>query len=103
MGLYAIVTFATAWVLGYKLEQVGFAGVLVLNQVLVATVLYLRSNIAGAQLYTTDSLLSVLDRVLLIGLVGWLLWVRYAGVPSRSKPSCGPRPPPMPPPRWWPW
>jgi O-antigen/teichoic acid export membrane protein len=49
--------------------------------VLVATVLYLRSNIAGAQLYTTDSLLSVLDRVLLIGLVSWLLWVRYAGVP----------------------
>ena len=81
VGLYAIVTFATAWVLGYKLEQVGLLAVLLLNQVLVATVLYLRSNIAGAQLYTTDSLLSVLDRVLLIGLVGWLLWVRYAGVP----------------------
>ena len=47
VGLYAIVTFATAWVLGYKLEQVGLLAVLVLNQVLVATVLYLRSNIAG--------------------------------------------------------
>ncbi|MBL8001043.1 MAG: oligosaccharide flippase family protein [Flavobacteriales bacterium] len=79
--LYALATFATAMVLGYRADQLGLLAILVLNQVLVATVLYLRSNIAGAQLYTTDSLLSVLDRVLLIGLVGWLLWGRYAAEP----------------------
>jgi hypothetical protein len=46
----------------------------VLNQALAALLLYLRSNIAGAQRFAQDSLLSVLDRALLIGMVGWLLW-----------------------------
>jgi O-antigen/teichoic acid export membrane protein len=81
VALYAVATFLTAWVLGYREGQFSLLAILVLNQVLVATVLYLRSNIAGAQLYTTDSLLSVLDRVLLIGLMGWLLWGRYATEP----------------------
>jgi O-antigen/teichoic acid export membrane protein len=72
--LYAFVIFIAAWVLGYRGSQLHLLAILVLNQVLVATILYLRSNIAGAQRYAQDSLLSVLDRVLLIGICAWLLW-----------------------------
>jgi len=79
--LYAVVMFIAAFVLGYRGSEIRLLGVLVLNQALVATILYLRSNIAGAQKFAQDSLLSVLDRVLLIGLCAWLLWGRGAGAP----------------------
>lgn len=74
--LYAVVIFIVAWVLGYRGGQLRLLGILVFNQILVATILYLRSNIAGSQRFAQDSLMSVLDRVLLIGLCAWLLWGR---------------------------
>src|SRR5436190_1826473 len=52
--LYACVTVITGVVLGFRGAQLGMLGWLVLNQALVATVLYLRSNIAGAQRFRQD-------------------------------------------------
>lgn len=72
--LYAVVIFIAAWLLGYRGGQLHLLAILVLNQVLVSTILYLRSNIAGSQRFAQDSLLSVMDRVLLIGICAWLLW-----------------------------
>lgn len=80
---YAVLTVGTALALGYRGVALGMLGWLVLNQALVASILYLRSNIAGAQRFRQDSLLSVLDRVLLIAGVGWLLWGRAGGAPFR--------------------
>jgi O-antigen/teichoic acid export membrane protein len=74
--LYASVCLCAGFVLGYGAEQLDLLGWLILNQALAAMLLYLRSNIAAMQRYAVDSLLSVLDRALLIGLVGWLLWGR---------------------------
>ena len=82
-GLYALLTVTVGLLLGYSGEQLGVLGWLVLNQALVASILYLRSNIAGAQRFRQDSLLSVLDRVLLIAAVGWLLWARGDDAPFR--------------------
>jgi len=79
MLVYALLTVGTGIALGYRGEQLGLLGWLVLNQALVATILFLRSNIAGAHRFRQDSLLSVLDRVLMIGVVGWLLWGRVSG------------------------
>jgi O-antigen/teichoic acid export membrane protein len=79
--LYAVVIFIAAFVLGYRGKELGLLAVLVLNQTLVATILFLRSNIAGAQKFAQDSLLSVLDRVLLIGICAWLLWGRGKDAP----------------------
>ncbi|MBP7407765.1 MAG: polysaccharide biosynthesis C-terminal domain-containing protein [Flavobacteriales bacterium] len=81
MLAYIALTVVSGFVLGYRGEDLSMLGWLVVNQALVATILYLRSNIAGAQRYKQDSLLSVLDRVLLIGVVGWLLWGRATGAP----------------------
>lgn len=72
--LYGVVLFVAAWLLGFRQGQLTLLAILAVNQMLAATVLYLRSNIAGAQRYAQDSLLSVLDRALLIGLCAWLLW-----------------------------
>ena len=79
--LYAVITFGVALVLGYRGAELSLLAVLVLNQALASLLLYLRSNIAGAQRFAQDSLLSALDRALLIGMVGWLLWGRTGGAP----------------------
>ena len=81
MLAYAALTVCVGIILGFRGGDLGMLGWIVLNQALVASILYLRSNIAGAQRYKQDSLLSVLDRVLLIGMVGWLLWGRSTGAP----------------------
>ncbi len=47
---------------------------LVLNQFLASFFLYLRSNISGLQKFVTDSLLSVLDRLIMIVICSMLLW-----------------------------
>ncbi len=78
-GVYALVTLGVGAALGYRNAALTMLGWLVLNQALVAGLLYLRSNIAGAQRFRWDSLLSVLDRLILIGGVGWLLWGRSTG------------------------
>lgn len=86
MGLmlaYAALTVGLGIALGYRGEALGLLGWLVLNQGLVASILYLRSNLQGAQRFRQDSLLSVLDRALLIAGVGWLLWGRAGGAPFR--------------------
>lgn len=81
--VYAGITAMAALVLGYRGEALGLLAILVLNQVLASLLLYLRSNIAGAQRYARDSVLSVLDRALLIVIVGWMLWGRGAGAVVR--------------------
>ena len=83
MMVYAMITVGAGLVLGYRGEDLGMLGWLVLNQALVATILYLRSNVAGAQRFRQDSLLSVLDRLLLIAVVGWMLWGRDGTAPFR--------------------
>ncbi|MCC6841244.1 MAG: oligosaccharide flippase family protein [Flavobacteriales bacterium] len=72
--LYAMAIFGAGWLLGYRGGQLELLAILALNQILVATILYLRSNVSGSQRFAQDSLLSVLDRVLLIGICAWLLW-----------------------------
>lgn len=77
--LYAIVLFAAACVLGYRGEELHLLGILAVNQAIAATILFVRGVIAGAQRFVQDSLLSVLDRVLLILICTWLLWGGNAG------------------------
>ncbi|MCB9170889.1 MAG: oligosaccharide flippase family protein [Flavobacteriales bacterium] len=83
VGLYAVATLLAGLVLGYTTAGLELLAWLVLNQALAGMLLYLRSNIAAAQRFAQDSLLSVLDRVLLIAICGWLLWGRATGTPFR--------------------
>lgn len=77
---YFIISILAAYFLGYSQRQLGMLMVLVLNQFLASFILYLRSNISGLQLFKTDSILSVTDRVFMILLCGVMLWG-----PLRSK------------------
>ena len=72
--VYAIVVFGGGLIIGYSSIQFKLLAVLVANQFLSSFILYLRSNISGIQLFRTDSLLSVLDRSLMILFNALLLW-----------------------------
>lgn len=75
LGLvYFLITFIIGWSIGYDSEKFIMLGWIAFNQFLLSFILYLRSNIAGLLLFKTDSLISVLDRLLMILFCSILLW-----------------------------
>ncbi|MCD6345808.1 MAG: oligosaccharide flippase family protein, partial [Bacteroidales bacterium] len=73
-GVYAIITFAIAGFLNYDGHRMYILAFLVFNQFLTSFTLYLRSNIAGMQMHVVNSLVSVLDRFLMIIFCAVLIW-----------------------------
>ena len=71
---YFIIIFVIGLIIGYNTEQMKLLALVGLNQVLLSFVLYVRSNISALLLFKTDSILSVLDRVLMILICSFLLW-----------------------------
>jgi O-antigen/teichoic acid export membrane protein len=72
--LYSAVLFGSAVLLGYQSPVWPLLLLLGFNQILNALLLYLRSNVLALGYYRLDSLLSALDRSLLIALMAVLLW-----------------------------
>jgi len=78
-GVYALICLIAALIIGYKDVEIHLLIFLVLNQFLISFTLYLRSNISGLHLFRTDSLLSVLDRSLMIAICSVLLFTNITG------------------------
>ncbi len=81
--VYGGVVLISGKMIGYSPEQFGMLWLLVLNQFLASFILYFRTNISGLQYYRTDSLLSVMDRSLMILFTGLLLWGNVFHEPFR--------------------
>ncbi len=80
LGLfYAVVILLVGWLIGYNPRQMHLLVWVGFNQFLLSFILYLRSNLAGLLLFKIDSIISVLDRLLMIAIVGTLLWTGVAG------------------------
>lgn len=78
LGLvYVFLTFIIALILNYNADQMRLLGLLAFNQFLLSFILYLRSNISGFLMFKTDSMLSVLDRLLMILFCGALMWGNF--------------------------
>lgn len=75
--LYALIVFTVAFIIGYDGRQLYFLFFLVINQFLISFILYLRSNISGLMLFRTDSIISVLDRLLMILICAVLIWGNF--------------------------
>lgn len=75
--VYAIFSLVTALIIGYDKIQLHLLFFLIFNQFLISFTLYLRSNISGLHLFRTDSILSVLDRSLMIVICSLLLFTGY--------------------------
>jgi O-antigen/teichoic acid export membrane protein len=80
---YMIITISAGLIIGYSAKQMSLLVILALNQFLITFILYLRSNISGLHFFKTDSVVSVLDRVFMIGICGVLLWGHVTNTPFR--------------------
>ena len=72
--VYMVVVFFAGIILGYEGFQLKLLMWMTLLQFLNALILYLRSNVAALLMFKTDSVLSVLDKLLMITICSVLLW-----------------------------
>ena len=77
--VYAVFSLGIAAIIGYGKIQFHLLFFLIINQFLVSFTLYLRSNISALHLFRTDSMLSVLDRLLMIIICSILLFTNITG------------------------
>lgn len=81
--VYFVVTFSIGLIWGYRGHELSILALLGLNQFLISFILYLRSNVSALLHFKTDSILSVLDRILMIGICSVLLWGNVMQQPFR--------------------
>jgi len=81
--LYFVITFLVAVLWGYKGKELYMLLFLGINQFLISFILYLRSNVSALLLFKTDSILSVLDRIVMIVICSVLLWGGITNTPFR--------------------
>lgn len=79
--VYLLIAIALGYFLSYTSIAFGLLVVLALNQFLASFILFLRSHLAGLHLFKSDSLLSVLDKLLMIFTCGLLLFTDVLTTP----------------------
>lgn len=72
--IYLVITFIAGYIVGYDSDRFYMLLFLSINQFLISFIQYLRSNIAGLQLYALNSFLSVLDKSIIIIFCAVLIW-----------------------------
>src|ERR1700756_1739511 len=77
--VYIVVTISIGLAVGYSTRYIKLLFLLGFNQFLISMLLYLRSNLLGLHAFKTDSIISVLDRFIMIGICGLLLWTNFIG------------------------
>jgi O-antigen/teichoic acid export membrane protein len=75
-GVYLVIIFIISFLLGYDYALYPLIFYLALNQIFLQFLGYLRSNVAGLGFYKWSSLLTILDKVLLLIMGSILLWVK---------------------------
>ena len=83
----ALIYFGICLLIGiisdYNMLQLKLLFILLINQFIASFTLYLRANIGGLQLFKTESIISVLDKTLLVIICSSLLWGRITDKPFR--------------------
>lgn len=72
-AFFFLALFTTGYWLGYNRMAFALLCIVGINQLLMSLLLFLRSNLTGMGRYRTDSWVSVLDKLLMLLLVGGLL------------------------------
>jgi len=78
---YMVICLVAAIVMDYSQQQIQMLSLLCFNQFLLSSILFFRSNIAGLQHFKLDSMVSVMDRLLMIVSCGWVLFFMTRDVP----------------------
>ncbi|MBI3501529.1 MAG: oligosaccharide flippase family protein [Bacteroidetes bacterium] len=77
--IYILIAFIIGLIIKYDFRLMKLMLLLGFNQFLISFIAYLRSNIAGLHLFWVDSIVSVLDRAILITLSCFLLFGNVLG------------------------
>ena len=77
--VYIFISLGLAWTMQYDRRALFLLLILLVNQVLIQMVLFLRSNISGLGHYRIDSILSSMDKLLMLVTCGLLLWTHPPG------------------------
>jgi O-antigen/teichoic acid export membrane protein len=72
--IYILGSVVVGLAIGYDTRLTKLLLLLGFNQFLISMVLYLRSNLQGLHLFKVDSLVSVLDRLIMIAVCAVILW-----------------------------
>lgn len=72
--VFLLLSFSSALLLGYGWEELYLLVFLLFNQIFITFTFFFRSNISGLQHYRLDSILSVLDKLLMMVICVPLLW-----------------------------
>lgn len=79
--IYTGLVFLIALLLGYEAKHFHLLLFFALNHILLSAIAFFRSNISGLGFYRTDSLITILDRLLLIIFCSILLWGNLLDTP----------------------
>ncbi|MBN1142857.1 MAG: oligosaccharide flippase family protein [Bacteroidales bacterium] len=71
--LYFLICSAAGYFMGWQAHEFKILLVLMFNQFLASFILYLRANLGGMHLFGADSIVSVIDRFVVIVICGFLL------------------------------
>ncbi len=74
--VYLIVILAVGIAFSYQIEKLKWLFLIGFNQILIAFVLFFRSNLSALLMFRQDSIISVTDRLLLIVFCGYFLWIK---------------------------
>lgn len=77
--IYITLAFVIGLIIQYDFRLMKLMLLLGFNQFLISFIAYLRSNIAGLHLFWVDSIVSVLDRTILITVCCFMLWGNALG------------------------
>ena len=80
---YLLIVFIAGLIIGYDSFQLKILAWAAFNQFLNSLILYLRSNVTALLMFKTDSVLSVLDKLLMIVICGVLIWGNVTDQPFR--------------------
>ncbi len=71
---YFVVTTIAAFLVGYNKVEVKMLLWLMVNQGLISMLFFMRSNLSGSLKFVQDSIISVLDKLLMITICAFLIW-----------------------------
>lgn len=72
---FIFIIFLSAIIIDYPESYYHLLYVITANQILVSFIIFLRTNLSGLGHYKLDSILSALDKLILILILGFLLWI----------------------------
>ena len=69
---YTLICFAIALIMNIRHQEIPMLLIILLNQFMASFILSMRANLGGLQFFKTEGVISILDRLIMILIVGYL-------------------------------